>query len=315
MGEKVKDPGVGIFSKERAKRFINPNGTYNVKHINRKNSVNEAYTYLIGIGWLRFFCYVFLGFLFLNTIFATLYVIIGVQNLGIRPSGLLINFARSFFFSVQTLTTLGYGFLAPHGVVAGIISSLEALIGLLSFAFITGLLYGRFSKPISNIRFSDSFLLCKHKGYDAIMFRLLSRRKSLIVLPKIKVSLMISKPDETGKGYQNDFFQLKLEREQITYLPTTWTLVHSIDKDSPLNGYNREQIQQLQGELLILFSYQDDSFNEELHQIHSYIFQDLKVGYRFKKAFDFNEEGQVVLDHNLVNKMEPEYEAVTNLKN
>ena len=306
MSKKVKDPGVGVFSKERAKRFINPNGTYNVKHINRKKSASEAYTYLIGIGWLRFFCYVFTGFIALNTFFATLYVLIGVEKLGIQPEGIILNFARAFFFSVQTLTTLGYGFLAPHGVLAGIISSLEALIGLLSFAFITGLLYGRFSKPVSNIRFSKSFLLCKHNGHDAIMFRLLSRRKSLIVLPKIKVSLMISKPSEDGAGYQNDFFQLKLEREQITYLPTTWTLVHTINEDSPLNVYSREQIQQIQGELLILFSYQDDSFNEELHQIHSYIFQDIKIGYRFKKAFDFNGEGQVVLDHNLVNEIEPE---------
>ncbi len=305
MSERVKDPGVGAFSKEKAKRFINQDGTFNVTHINKKRTVNEAYTYLTSISWPHFLILLFVGFIILNFIFATFYLIIGVAAIGVKSQTILIDFFKAFFFSVQTITSVGYGRFSPQGIPAGLVSSFEALVGLVSFAFITGLLYGRFSKPRSNIRFSKFVLLCKHNGEDALMFRLLSRRKSLIVLPTIKVSLSLSIPDENG-GYKNEFFDLKLERETITYLPTTWTLVHQIDADSPLKSYSRTEIQHLQAELLILFSYHDDSFDQELHSVHSYLFKNLKVGYRFKKAFHFGEDGKVILDHGLIDEILPE---------
>ncbi len=305
MSERVKDPGVGAFSKEKAKRFINQDGTFNVTHINKKRTVNETYIYLISISWPHFLVLLFVGFVVLNIIFAVCYLLIGVAAIGIEEKSLIEDFFKAFFFSVQTITSVGYGRFSPEGIAAGLVSSFEALIGLISFAFITGLLYGRFSKPRSNIRFSKSVLLCKHNDKDALMFRLVSRRKSLIVLPKIKASLSLSIPDKKG-GYTNEFFELKLERETITYLPTTWTLVHQINAESPLKGYSRVEIQKLQAELLILFSYHDDSFNQELHRVHSYLFKNLKVGYKFKKAFYFNKDGKVVLDHDLIDEIIPE---------
>ncbi|WP_010521023.1 ion channel [Aquimarina agarivorans] len=305
MNERVEDPGVGAFSKEKAKRFINQDGTFNVKHINKKRTVNEAYTYLISIGWPHFFTLLLVGFIFLNLFFAVSYLIIGVNYIGVQRQSVFTDFFRAFFFSVQTITSVGYGRFSPQGMAAGLISSFEALVGLVCFAFITGLLYGRFSKPRSNIRFSKSILLCTHKGADALMFRLVSRRKSLTVLPKIKASLSLSKLMEDG-SYKNNFFELKLERETITYLPTTWTLVHQIDDDSPLKGYSRAEILKLQAELLLLFSYHDDSFNQELHRVHSYIFKNIRAGYKFKKAFYFNDEGKLVLDHDLIDEIVPE---------
>jgi len=193
---------------------------------------------------------------------------------------------------------------SPTKLITGLVSSIEAFVGLISFAFVTGLLYGRFSKPKSNIRFSKHILYTDFKDGKALMFRLMNRRKSMVVLPKIKVSISISKPNEDGGGYKNDFFGLEMEREQITYLPTTWTLVHQIDNDSPLKGLKEEDFSKLQAEVLILLSYHDDSFNDILHQVHSYTFNNLKVGYKFKKAFEFNKEGKVVLDHNMIDDIE-----------
>lgn len=232
-----------------------------------------------------------------------MYLAIGVEGIGIQPKTLLIDFYNAFFFSVQTITSVGYGFFSPTKLLAGLISSIEAFVGLISFAFVTGLLYGRFSRPKSNIRFSKHILYTDFKDGKALMFRLMNRRKSMVVLPKIKVSISISKPNEEG-GYKNDFFSLEMEREQITYLPTTWTLVHQIDKDSPLKDLNSEDFPKLHAEVLILLSYHDDSFNDILHQVHSYTFNNLKVDYKFKKAFEFNEEGKVVLDHNMIDDIE-----------
>ena len=128
------------------------------------------------------------------------------------------------------------------------------------------------------------------------MFRVLSGRKGMALLPKAQVSLSLSRVNEEGE-LKNQFYELKLERDSIMYLPTTWTLVHPIDKNSPLFGYTREEIKTLQAEMMILFSYQDEYFNEELHQAYSYLFNELKVGYKFKKAFYFDDDGQTVLDH------------------
>lgn len=300
---KVEDPGVGRFSKEKAKRFISEEGTFNVIHKNRKRIVNETYTYLIGLSWSHFLLLLTLSFIVLNSLFAAMYLVVGVENIGIKPVAVTVNFYKAFFFSVQTITSVGYGLYAPTKLLAGIISSIEAFVGLISFAFVTGLLYGRFSKPKSNIRFSKNILYTDYRQGKALMFRVVNRRKSMVVLPKIKVSMSISKPDGNN-GFQNEFFNLKLERKQITYLPTSWTLVHEIDADSPLKNYTVNQLLELHAEILILLSYHDDSFNDVLHQAHSYTFNALKINYKFKKAFDFNSEGKVVLDHAKIDDIE-----------
>jgi len=283
---------------------VNSNGTFNVIHVNRKRTVNETYTYLLRLSWSHFLLLLTIVFLLLNSVFALLYLFIGVEYIGIKHTTLLSDFYKAFFFSVQTITSVGYGLYAPSKLIAGLISSIEAFMGVISFAFVTGLLYGRFSKPKANIKFSDNILYCDFKEGKALMFRLMNRRKSMVVLPKISVSISISKPNEGSGGYQNEFYALELERKQITYLPTSWTLVHPINNNSPLKNYTVAELSKLHAEVLILLSYHDDSFNEVLHQAHSYTFSDLKTGYKFKKAFEFNDNGEVVLDHNMFNELE-----------
>lgn len=272
-------------------------------HKNRKRTVNETYTYLLRLSWSHFLLLLFTFFFVLNSVFALLYLSIGVEFVGVESRALFLDFCNAFFFSVQTLTSVGYGLFSPMGLLAGFVSSLEAFIGLVFFAFVTGLLYGRFSKPKSNIRFSKNVLYTDYKDGKALMFRVVNRRKSMVVLPKIKVSLSISTPSCDG-GYENEFFNLEMEREQITYLPTSWTLVHEIDENSPLKKYDTKQLLKLQAEVLILLSYHDDSFNDVLHQAHSYTFTSLRVDCKFKKAFEFSESGKVILDHAKIDEVE-----------
>lgn len=296
MSEQLKDPGLGAFSNKKAQRFINPSGNFNIKHLNKKTSINEAYIYLIKIGWLRFFLILASVFILLNSFFGILYVFLGVDNIGIKKTSFFFDLIYAVFFSVQTLSTLGYGYFSPTNIATGIVSSIEATVGVISFAFVTGLIYGRFSKPHSNIRFSKKILLCKHNGQDALMFRVLSSRNGMALLPKARVSISVAKMQSNGV-IKNEFYALKLERNSITYLPTTWTLVHIINKESPFYGYTRTEIEKWQAEILILFSYQDEYYNDELHQAYSYTINDLKVGYRFEKAFYYDNNGQTILDH------------------
>ncbi|GAA3517553.1 ion channel [Aquimarina addita] len=296
MAKRIKDPGIGLSSDKQVQRFISPDGSFNIKHINKQTSISRSYNYLISISWTRFFLWVFFGYLVVNSVFAGIYTLIGISSIAVPTGNVFKDFLNAFFFSAQTVTTVGYGRMAPKGMIFGILSSLEALIGLLSFSFITGLLYGRFSKPKSSIKFSEHLILRKYNGMDTIMFRLMSRSTNVMIRPKIEVTLSLSQKTKDDK-YVNNFYSLTLERKQITYLPTTWTVVHEINEASPLYEFNREELVTLHGELLILVSYYDESFAQEVHQIHSYVLKDLKTDVVFSPAFYYDEEGYTVLDH------------------
>jgi inward rectifier potassium channel len=296
---KVKDPGLGESTITTAKRIVNKDGSFNIKHLHGKAGISALYAYLVDISWTRFFCLVFFAYFVLNLFFATIYVIIGVESISVTSISFTYDFINAFFFSSQTVTTLGYGAMAPQGILAGIISSFHALIGLLSFSFVTGLLYGRFSKPKASIEFSENIIYRDFKDGKALMFRLINSKTDVMINPRIVVTLAITEAD-AAHGYKRNFYQLDLERDQITYLPTTWTLVHEITEDSHLAKFSKEEIKQLNGEFLIMITYYDEAFNEEVYKLHSYTFKELLMDVAFEKAFYFDEEGYTVLDHHKI---------------
>ena len=301
--EKIKDPGFGYKTANSAKRMVNADGSFNLIHINKKFSVSEIYSRLINMTWIKFIALIFLWYFLLNILFAGIYFFIGIEHLTIEKSTPFQDFLNSYFFSAQTLTTLGYGLVSPQGNITAFISSLEALIGLIGFAFMTGLLYGRFSKPKAAIRFSDVMVLRPFKEKRAVMFRLMNKRTNVMIEPKIKVTLAINELDDKG-GFSRKFFNLNLEREKIMYLPSTWTIVHEIEEDSPLYIYTDEQLLKLNAELLVLIEYYEDAFTQNVYQMHSYSFNDLRNNYKFTPAYYFDENGQAILDHGNLSKIE-----------
>jgi inward rectifier potassium channel len=301
--EKIKDPGFGYKTANSAKRMVNADGSFNLIHINKKFSVSEIYSRLINMTWIKFITLIFLWYFLLNILFAGIYFFIGIEHLTIEKSTPFQDFLNSYFFSAQTLTTLGYGLVSPQGNITAFISSLEALIGLIGFAFMTGLLYGRFSKPKAAIRFSDVMVLRPFKDKRAVMFRLMNKRTNVMIEPKIKVTLAINELDDNGV-FSRKFFNLNLEREKIMYLPSTWTIVHEIEEGSPLYKYTDEQLLKLNAELLVLIEYYEDAFTQNVYQIHSYSFNDLRNNYKFTPAYYFDENGQATLDHGNLSKIE-----------
>lgn len=299
MARKVKDPGFGESTTTAAKRIVNKDGSFNIKHLHGKVGISALYAYLVDISWTRFFCLVFLTYFMLNMFFATIYVSIGVEYISVAPQTFLVDFVNAFFFSSQTVTTLGYGAMVPTSLLSGIVSSCQALIGLLSFSFITGLLYGRFSKPKASIEFSDNIIHRDFKEGKALMFRLMNSKTDVMINPKASVTLAITELDEEH-GYKRNFYQLQLERDHITYLPTTWTLVHEITEESPLYKFSKKELKNLKGEFLIMITYYDEAFNEEVYKLHSYTFEELLIDVAFENAFYFDEEGYTILDHHKI---------------
>lgn len=303
MGEKIKDPGLGNASSQYAKRMVNKKGSFNVVHLNKARRFSEAYNYLVSISWWHFFLLSFCAYTIFNAGFAFLYLFIGIEQIIASTGNVFKDFLNAFFFSSQTFTTLGYGAMSPNGIASGIISSIEAFTGLMFFAFVTGLLYGRFSKPKASIRFSKKVVLRDFNHTKALMFRLVNNRKGTMIYPKVSVTLALTKKNNVGE-YVNNFYALNLERKAITYLPTTWTVVHEIDKSSPLFEFSKEELIKQQGEIVVMISYYDESFNQEVHQMHSYVLQDINLDYKFVKAYYYNKKGEMVLDHKLFDCIE-----------
>ena len=142
----------------------------------------------------RFFGLVLLGYLIVNSFFASIYVLIGVEYLtGVDQSKGLGAFIEAFFFSAQTITTLGYGRVAPVGMVANIIAAIESMLGLLSFALATGLLYGRFSKPSAKIKYSENAVIAPYQDINGFMFRVVNPQANQLMEVEVTVSVSFQK--------------------------------------------------------------------------------------------------------------------------
>jgi inward rectifier potassium channel len=300
MAKKIKDPGFGYKSTKNAQSIINKDGTSNVIHLNKKRSLDDLYAYFIEISWIKFFFLIVLVYTLINIIFGFIYTLIGIEEITKSTGDFFTDFLNGFFFSAQTLTTVGYGGIAPHGITSNIIAAFEAMIGLLSFSFITGLLYGRFSKPRAAIKFSDKLILREFKDKRAIMFRLMNSRKTVMIEPKISVTLSINEKETKEKK----FYKLKLERDSIMYLPTVWTIVYQIDEESPLYSLTNNEIESLNAELYLLLQYHEESFAQNVYQIYSYQFSDIETDVKFTTSYRFDEDGYTILDHDKLSEVE-----------
>ena len=304
MAKKVKDPGFGYSSSKNAKKLINNDGTSNVIHLNRKRGIHDLYAYLIDVPWWKFFALLILIYTLTNVLFAIVYMLIGIEEI-VPPSGNFWEDAlNGFFFSSQTITTVGYGTLSPQGIASNMVASFQAMLGWVGFSFVTGLLYGRFSKPRAVIKFSKHLIVRNFKEGRALMFRLMNSRKNIMIEPQITVTLAISEMNKETKEYQRRFYQLKLEREKIMYLPTMWTVVHELDESSPLYRYSNEALKNLDAELYILLQYHDEAFAQKLFKIHSYKLMELKIDKKFVSSFQFDNEGNTILDHDKLDQLE-----------
>ncbi len=303
MARKTKDPGFGYNSHENVRGVINKDGSSNVIHINKNFNIDDLYTYFVEMSWRKFFLFVFMGYTFLNILFGFVYTLIGIEQITPSKGNFFGDFLNGFFFSAQTLTTVGYGGIAPKGITANLIAAFEAMLGLLSFSFITGLLYGRFAKPKAAIRFSDNLILRDFKEHRALMFRLMNNRKTVMIEPEIKVTLTVNEKNKEG-GYQRQFHELKLERDKIMYLPTVWTVVHEIDEESPLNKYTNQEIETMDAQVYILLKYHEESFGQNVYQATSYNFSNLEINMKYTSSSYFDEDGFTILNHEKLSEVE-----------
>jgi inward rectifier potassium channel len=286
----------------RQRRLINRDGSYNFVRIGIPfYETFNVYHYLLSASWAKLIFIVIAWYSVFNVFFVGLYyAICPMQITGMVFTNEWERFWEIYFFSAQTLTTVGYGRINPMGIAASAIASLEALTGLMSFALITGLLFARFAKSPGRLLFAEKAVIAPFmwNGQEvlAFMFRTANPYRTNLMNMKAQITIsLVEKLDENG-AEQRRFYTLTLERNEINFFPSSWTLVHPIDEESPIYGFTHEDLQRSSAEFMVLLNGFDETFDQNVFMRYSYAPDDIEWGAKYVRIFDFNEHDQATVD-------------------
>jgi inward rectifier potassium channel len=294
------DPGLTQQFTGELRRAINKDGSFNVHRRGAPLSSRNPYLFMVDTTWPRFIFCLLAGYLLVNVLFAEIFILVGIQNLIGEASNTGVGpFMSAFFFSVHTLTTVGYGDVYPKGLTANWVASVEAMLGLMGFALATGLLYARFSRPSARIMFSERVLIAPYQGITALQFRIANQRTNVLMDLQVKVIFMTV--ERSNGELRRKFADLTLEREKVYFIPLTWTIVHPIDTTSPLYGLTQADLKEKEVEFLVVLKGFDETFSQTVNQRFSYLHNEIVWGAKFAPAFVVDSHGDLVLELNRVN--------------
>lgn len=302
QADEIKDTGFGTQTPRQ--RSVNIDGTFNIERTGLSVfRLDDVYTNLITMKWRKFIPLVLVVYAFINVLFAMIYYSVGVNHLGgVKSITPIDQFFDAFFFSAQTISTVGYGHISPEGFLSSLVAALESLLGVLVFAVITGLLYGRFSAPKAKILYSTNAIIAPFKDGRALMFRIANKRKNQLIEVEMEVTVGMNM-------IENDtvirrFYSLKLENRKINFFPLSWTIVHPITEDSPLYNFTQKDFEEADAEILTLFKGFDDTYSQIVHSRKSFMYDEILWGKRFVSIIGQNDEGKTSLALDKMNEMQ-----------
>jgi inward rectifier potassium channel len=302
-----RDLGFGsVVSRQSRQRLLNPDGSFNV--IRSGLGLLETlapYQQMIAVSWTGFFGIIFAFYLVINIGFALMYLAAGPTALvGTRPEMFGGAFSQAFFFSIQTFATIGYGQIGPNGFLANTLVTFEALVGLMSQALATGLLFARFSRPTASILFSHHAIIAPYAGGQSLQFRIANRHKNEII--QLEAQVLFSAMESDGRGgLVRRYKLLPLERNKVTFFPLAWTIVHPIDQDSPLAGKTPDDLVRAESEVLVLLSGIDETFAQTVFARSSYRAEEIVWNRRFRSIFVQEEGRSLSVDISRLHEIEP----------
>ena len=289
------DPGLTRQFDSSLNRAINKDGSFNVHRTGAGWRAFHPWLRVTSMGWSGFLGLVLGLYLLANTAFAFLYFAMDPSQIrGAEETAGFDRFLNDFFFSAHTLTTVGYGSMAPGGVAGNAVAAIEALAGLMGFAVITGVLIARVSRPSAQIGYSANALIAPFQGSTGLMFRIANERPNNLMDMKATVLLMTVELVE-GR-LERRYAQLKLERESVVFFPLPWTVVHPIDADSPLFRKTADDLARMQAEIMIMIKGFDETFSQTVQSRYSYRFDEIICGAKFQPTFRVNQAGSLVVD-------------------
>lgn len=297
MEKEIEDLGLGTKHEENEKRNVNKDGSFNVKKIGAVGGIRDLYQHLITISWGSFFAIIIGTYTLLNAIFGAIYYAIGIENLlGVNEVKGFEGFMSCFYFSAQTFTTVGYGVISPQGLLTNFVASFEAMLGLLSFALATGLLFGRFSKPNAKFAFSEKILLSPYKkDVKGLMLMVANKRNSILLETEAEVVLTYFYIGENGEE-KRGFHRLELEMSDIKMFPSSWTIVHPVNEKSPLYGFDINKFNHYKFEIIVMIKAFDETYGQHVYTRTSYTNKEFVYKAKFRKPFKVSENGFIELN-------------------
>lgn len=294
-GDADRDLGFGsVVASRSAGRLLNRDGTFN----NRREGLGwfaslHIYDALLRMSWRRFLLFVVASYLFANGVFAVGYTLLGEGALeGVTSSSWQGRLVESFFFSVHTMSTVGYGNMVPATLGSNLLMTAESIVGLLGVALTTGLVFARFSRPTARILFSDHAVVAPYRDGQGFMFRIANRKRTQIL--ELEAEVVFSRMEEADGRTLRRFYPLPLERSRVSIFPLAWTIVHPIDENSPLHGTDSDSCQLWEAEILVLLRGIDETFSQLVHTRSSYKAEEVIWNARFTDIFLRNDEGAIV---------------------
>ena len=292
--EEPRDLGFGsIVGGANERRLIERDGSFTARRLGFSPlSYLNGYHALLTMTWPKFLGIVSMAYAGVNALFAALYLLCGPSALGgVSGEQMGGSVLRAFFFSVETFATIGYGNVFPATTAANWVMTLESIVGLLSAALLTGLVFARFARPTAALLFSEKALLAPYQGRSGFMFRITNARSNQLM--ELEAKVQFTRLDGKGRHYT----QLKLERTKVVFFPLSWTIVHPIDETSPMFGFTYDDLVRTDTEFLILISGIDETFAQTVHARMSYKASDMLVGKKFSNMYNpIGKEGTISID-------------------
>jgi inward rectifier potassium channel len=266
----------------------------------RRQVLGDMYVRLLGASWKRMILIMAGVYLSLNVLFALAFLALGDGIENARHG----SFADAFFFSVQTIATIGYGKMLPQGLPANLLVTLESMFGFAFYGVVTGLVFSKFSRPTSRILFSDKAIIASHDGKRHFMLRLANERDNRIVDTSAKLTLM--RDEKTTEGtMMRRFYDLPLVRREIPILRLTWTVMHAIDEKSPLYGMTPEKLADMEAEIIISITGMDDTLSQTIHARHSYIADEIVYDAAFEDILNRREDYVLEVRYDRFHQLKP----------
>ncbi|MBD1926210.1 ATP-sensitive inward rectifier potassium channel 10 [Trichocoleus sp. FACHB-90] len=287
-----------------SKRFLSTNRQFNV--VGRGNSRfywGDLYYLILTISWPWFFVLLALGYAIANSLFAIAYLAGGDGIENAQPG----SFKDAFFFSVQTMASIGYGAMYPRTLYVNFLVTIESLVGLLGIAMGSGLMFARFSRPTARVLFSRVAVISRYDGVPTLMFRAANQRRNFIVEAQINVTMVRNEINREGE-FMRRFYDLKLVRSHTPIFALSWTVMHPIDETSPLYGATLETLAQTETDIVITLIGLDETVSQNIHARHSFSDKEILWNMRFVDIFtsDRRQDGRRLIDYTRFHDVVPE---------
>jgi inward rectifier potassium channel len=269
----------------------------------KRYDLRDPYHFAVTLSWGAFTIGMLVCILAINIVFAFLYLARAgaVQNL--RPG----DFFSAFFFSLETLATVGYGEMSPATFYGHAIAGVEIIVGMAFTAILTGLLFVRFSRPQARFLFADKAVVANHNGKPTLMLRIANGRFSMLTHASARIGVLLAETSHEGQLFRG-VHDLKLARSEIPIFPLTWTLMHVIDASSPLYGQGPDGLKKLDARFFLSVQARDTALGAQVQDIRDYSHAEVVFGMRYADAVSQNDDGLTTADLSRISILESESE-------